>query len=88
MVIIMVRNTNLDLNNHLFEQLERLNDDELTDEALEKEVKRSKALTDVSNKIIDNSKLALEASKFRAEYTGVVNVPDTIERNLIGDDDE
>lgn len=39
-----MRNKLTDLNNHLFEQLERLNDDELSEEELEKEIKRSKAM--------------------------------------------
>lgn len=57
------RNTSLDLNNHLFEQLERLNDEGLTSEELEVEIERSKALTDVSKQIIENSKVALDAQK-------------------------
>lgn len=36
----MARNTFDDLNNHLFEQIERLNDDELSADELEREVKR------------------------------------------------
>ena len=39
----MVKNTLTDLNNYLFEQLERLNDDELTDEQLERELKATKS---------------------------------------------
>lgn len=34
-----MKNTIVDLNNYLFEAIERLNDDELTDEQLEKEIK-------------------------------------------------
>ena len=75
----MVRNTNLDLNNHLFEQLERLNDDELSDDELKSEINRSKAMTDVSRQIIDNGRLALDAQKLRAEYTGKVDLPKMIE---------
>lgn len=43
-----MKNKLVDLNNHLFEQLERLNDDELTDADLEKEIKRSKAMACIS----------------------------------------
>lgn len=36
-----MKNTLSDLNNYLFESIERLNDDSLSEEALEKEIKRS-----------------------------------------------
>ena len=47
-----MKNTLADLNNHLFEQMERLNDDDLNNEELDKEIKRAKAMTDVSSQII------------------------------------
>lgn len=75
----MQTNTLMALNNHLFEQMERLNDDSLSDENLKKEVQRSKAMTDVSAKLIENARLAFEAEKLRAEYgENVVNVPKMI----------
>ena len=43
------RNTLGDLNNHLFEQLERLNDDEMDEETLEKELKRSEGMTKIAD---------------------------------------
>lgn len=46
-----MKNKLTDLNNHLFEQLERLNDEELSDQELEREIKRSKALSDIAGKI-------------------------------------
>ena len=58
------RNTLADLNNHLFEQLERLNDEELSGEDFEREVKRSKALQNIGKTIIDNGRLVLDAEKF------------------------
>lgn len=77
----MQSNTLMALNNHLFEQLERLNDEDLTDEEFKKEIDRSKAMTGVSKQIIDNAKLALDAEKHRAEYGGsnYVNIPKMIE---------
>lgn len=63
-----MKNTLVDLNNHLFEQMERLNDEDLTPEELDKEIKRSKAMTDVSSQIINNAALGLDAEKLRATY--------------------
>lgn len=57
-----------DLNNYLFEQLEKLNDSDLSDEELEKEIKRSKAVTSVADTIIKNASLALDVIKIREEY--------------------
>lgn len=63
-----MKNKLSDLNNHLFEQLERLNDEELTGEALETEIHRSKAITTVAQAIINNGSLALNAKKYNDEY--------------------
>lgn len=59
-----------DLNNYLFEQLERLNDDESlnNEEQFEKEMKRSKAIAGVAKTIIDNAELLLEAKKYQDEF--------------------
>ncbi|HFU4567772.1 TPA: hypothetical protein ACGPBO_005566 [Bacillus cereus] len=62
------RNTLGDLNNHLFAQLERLSDEELKGEELQEEIERSKAVTDVANRIISNGALVLQAQKFHTEY--------------------
>ncbi len=64
----MARNKLMDLNNHLFEQLERLNDVSLSDVELDREIKRGKAMTDVAGKIIDNANIVLSAEKTRLEY--------------------
>lgn len=58
------RNTLADLNNHLFEQLERLNDKSLKGENLTEEINRSKAVTDIAKSVIENGKLVLDAQKF------------------------
>lgn len=63
-----MKNTLTDLNNYLFEALERLNDDELGDEQLDKEIKRSEAVQKVAKTIIENGSLALQAKKHLDEY--------------------
>ncbi len=63
-----VKNKLIDLNNHLFEQLERLNDENLKGEELEEEIQRSKSVTDVAQTIINNGELMLKAQKHYDEY--------------------
>jgi len=58
-----MRNKIKDLNNHLFAQLEKISDEDLTAEQIEKEVVRSKSIVDLSNAIVSNAKITLEAAK-------------------------
>jgi len=62
----MARNKLYDLNNHLFEQLERLNDRELTAEQLEVESKRAKAMAGVASQILKTAELTIDAMKMVA----------------------
>lgn len=64
----MPRNKLQDLNNHLFEQLERLNDDSLSQDELLKEVERTKAIEKVASSIINNARLVLDAQQFIQDY--------------------
>ena len=61
-------NTLADLNDYLFEAIERINDDDLSEEQLEKEIKRSEAVNKIAKTIIDNGNLALHAKKHFDEY--------------------
>ena len=63
-----MKNTLTDLNNYLFEQLERLQDDSLDETGLEKEIQRSEAVQKVAKTIIENGQLALNAKKHLDEY--------------------
>lgn len=65
-----MKNTLSDLNNILFEQLERLSDDSLTDEELERQLKRTDQIVRVSEKIIANGDLAFRAIQHRDKYYG------------------
>ena len=58
-----MKNKLTDLNNILFEQLERLQDDDISDEQFEKELQRTNAVTKVSKVIIENAALSLRAYK-------------------------
>lgn len=65
----MAKNTLSDLNNHLFAQLERLGDEDLSPENLKKELDRAKAINGVAKNIIDNAKVALEGVQMI--YSGI-----------------
>lgn len=62
-----MKNTLADLNNYLFEQLERLNDDDCI---LENEIERAKAITSVATQIISNGNLVLKAKQLQKESLG------------------
>ena len=59
-----MKNKLSDLNNHLFAQLERLNDEDLSGDKLDEEIKRSKAVGGIAKDIISNGKLLLESKKY------------------------
>ncbi len=63
-----MKNTLEDLNNHLFEAMERLNNDDLTDEELDRELKRADDMTKVAGQIIQNAELAYKTMVHMSEY--------------------
>ena len=76
-----MKNTLGDLNNHLFAQLERLGEEELKGEALQEEINRAKAVTDVAASIISNGSLLLQAKKLIDDR---VNADTTLPKMLEG----
>lgn len=58
-----MKNKLSDLNDHLFMQLERLNDDSLTHEQIDKEQKRGEAMVAVADQIVRNAALQMAAAK-------------------------
>lgn len=67
-----MKNTLGDLNNHLFMQLERLNDEDLKGDKLTEEIERSKAVTNIAKEIIANANIVLQARKYTTEYLSEV----------------
>lgn len=53
----MARNKISDLKDHLFAQLERLNDEHLTAEQVQAELEKAKAMEGIAKQIIDTEKL-------------------------------
>lgn len=60
----MASNKLEDLNDMLFNQLVRLDKDDISDEELNKEISRSKAMNGVAHTIVDNARVVLDATKF------------------------
>ena len=68
------------LNEVLFDELERLNDVDLGDEdAVRREIERSRAIEGVSKNIIENGKTILTATRMRAEFGMDTKVPTLLE---------
>lgn len=63
-----MKNDLIALNNYLFEQIERLNDDDLTDEGLDREIRKSESIAKVSEKILDTGELLFKVMKHADEY--------------------
>lgn len=65
-----MKNSLGDLNNHLFAQLERLGDEELSGDKLIEEISRAKAVTGIASQIIANGNLVLNGIRTKEEYFG------------------
>ena len=65
-----MKNKLTDLNDHLFAQLERLSDEDLTAEEIAHEVSRTDAIVKVSEQIIGNATIVLRGAELLAEHGG------------------
>lgn len=63
-----MKNRMQDLNDHLFAQLERLGDEDMTPDQIEAEAKRAEAMVRVSDQIIATADLRLRGAKLYAEF--------------------
>lgn len=63
-----MRNTLVDLNNHLFAEIERLGEEDLKGEDLKEEIKRADAIAKIGSSIIENANTALRAASLMLEY--------------------
>lgn len=56
------------LNEYLFEALDRITNEDLTGEALQAEIHRAEATTNIARTIIDNGNLTLKVMEYMEEY--------------------
>lgn len=83
----MPKNKLSDLNDHLFLQLERLNDENLTESQIKIETERAMAVNSTAQQIISNAKIRLDAMKLVDR--GVVSFndfPDSFSIKKIGNE--
>lgn len=71
-----------DLNNILFEQIERLNDDDLQGDALKQQIKKSQTIESIAGMIIANANTVLKAEKLKMEYAMDDRDPDQVPEML------
>lgn len=75
-----MKNTLRDLNNHLFAQLERLNDEDIKGEELKEEMERAKSVTQIAQQIISNGSLVLQAKKLMDNRENAdIKIPNMLE---------
>ena len=67
------------LNGYLFEQLERLNKEDMTETEFENEIKRSKAISQVSNNVIQTASLVLEGQRIVSDLEEGQKLPKMLE---------
>lgn len=63
-----MKNKLSDLNDHLFMQIERLNDETIAGDNLKEEILRAQAITSVANAIVQNGNLAFKAHTHAVEW--------------------
>lgn len=76
----MARNKLSDMNDHLFAQLERLGDENLSDEQLDKEIHRAKAMSQIATQIVNGAKTSVEAMKLARRG----DIEETDKQKLLG----
>lgn len=70
-------NSLADLNAILFSQIQKIQNEDATDEEIEKEIKKSEAITKLSSQVLSSANIALQAQKQFDEFgTGrTVDIP-------------
>lgn len=74
-----MKNSLIDLNNHLFAEMERLGDEDLKGDELKAELERANMISGVARAIIDNANTVLRVAKFQEDRLDMNNkAPDLL----------
>lgn len=65
---VVTKNRLMDLNDHLFAQLERLGDENLSGEQIEAEAKRADAIVALADQVTKNADTMLKAARLFADH--------------------
>ena len=76
-----MKNKLIDLNDHLFAQLERLGEESLEGDKLKEEAERTKAIVAVSSQIVGNARLAFDVQLAVGDQISRTNLPKMLESN-------
>lgn len=68
-----MKNSLIDLNNHLFAEMERLGDEDLKGDELKAELERANMISGVARAIIDNANTVLRAARFQEDRLDINN---------------
>jgi len=64
-----MKNSLVDLNNHLFAQIEKLGDDDFKGEKLEEEIRRADSMIKVAHEIVNVADTVLQVAKLKQGFS-------------------
>jgi len=76
----MARNKLSDLRDHMFAALERLDDEELTNEQIKNEIEKAKSIAMVGSVIINSAKVEIDYLK----ATGMIDTTSDLFKSVVG----
>lgn len=77
----MAKNKIENLREHLFLALENLNDLELTDEQMEKEIKRADAVCNIASQLIQSAKIEVDYIKVTGQLSSTTSLFEGLSSN-------
>lgn len=80
--IMSTRNTLTDLNDLLFEQLEKIvdPDDDITEEEMKLEIEKAKVVEKIASNIVHIADVSVKATKLKLDYGETTVLPEIVEK--------